>query len=302
MGRERPLTATADMRFGFTNSGAFILAMQNNDGGWGYAGGASWTEPTVYALLAGKVAGSPSENTKRGMLWLAGLQRSDGGWPPRLSVDQSTWVTALAVMILADSAESTLLRRGVEWLLDMTGKEATFLFRLRLKLLGTPTEDAGIKGWPWFPETAAWVTPTALTILALQKVSRAQPRPDLETRIEMGRKYLFARMCRDGGWNHGSTRALGYEAGSYPETTGLALLALHGVQSPDLSRSLATAERHLRTCRSAQGLSWLRLGLLAHGRDCEGVPAEKPPCRTVLDSALCILAEAGAKGRNVFLE
>ena len=73
-------------------------------------------------------------------------------------------------------------------------------------------------------------------------------------------------MCRDGGWNHGSVRALGYESTPYPETTGMALAALRGVRSPEIEPALDVAERFLGECRSADALNWLRIGLMAHGQ------------------------------------
>jgi hypothetical protein len=117
----------------------------------------------------------------------------------------------------------------------------------------------------------------------------------------MGQRFLLSKMCEDGGWNHGSSRALGYEADSYPETTGLALLALHGVQSRKLVKAFAAAERHLRQCQSTEGLSWLLLGLLAHSRPLMEGALASAPTRTVLDASLSILAQAAVKGRNVFL-
>jgi hypothetical protein len=106
-------------------------------------------------------------------------------------------------------------------------------------------------------------------------------------------------MCADGGWNHGSTRALGYEAASYPETTGLALLALRGADSPKLAAALAAAERHLHATRSSNARSWLRLGLMAHGRPASSL-GEEPPWRGILDAALCLLAEQAVDGGGSF--
>ena len=106
-------------------------------------------------------------------------------------------------------------------------------------------------------------------------------------------------MCADGGWNHGSARALGYEGNSYAETTGVALLALAG--APGLDRSVAAAERHWRECRSAEGAAWLKLGLLAQGRRTTGWPAHAAP-RNVRDMALGALAEQAEKGQNAFVD
>ena len=74
-------------------------AMQNGDGGWAYSRGCSWTEPTVFALLA-QSAGTPDrESFQRGVRFLNSIARPDGGWSPQPGVEESTWVTALAVLL-----------------------------------------------------------------------------------------------------------------------------------------------------------------------------------------------------------
>ncbi|MFX0116780.1 MAG: prenyltransferase/squalene oxidase repeat-containing protein [Candidatus Hodarchaeota archaeon] len=255
----------------------------------------------MYALLALATSGANAEAAKLGMKWLSSLQRPDGGWPPSPSVDQSTWVTALVLLLLADPDPSPAVEKAAGWLLKQSGRESAFLRRLRLRLLGVKDDtDTNLKGWPWYPDTAAWVTPTALTILALEKVHRRKPSEILADRIETGRRFLLSRMCADGGWNHGSSRALGYEAGSYPETTGMALLALHALPPHKLDKSFTMAERHLHTCRSAEGLSWLQLGLLAHSR-LGTVPQPPAECRSTMNASLAVLVEAASRGRNVFL-
>ena len=90
--------------------------------------------------------------------------------------------------------------------------------------------------------------------------------------MNSGREFLFGRMCADGGWNHGSNQALGRDGDSYPETTGIALTALRGslqlrtIDRERIERAKAAARRHLATCRTAEGIAWLRMGLAAHGR------------------------------------
>jgi hypothetical protein len=275
-----------------------LVRAQNTEGGWGYLDGGSWTEPTALALLA--LEGEPlAEGVRtRASEHLRALQGADGGWPPRRSVDHSTWVTALAVLALGQRLSSGALAAAVRWLLRETGKELGFLPRLRMRLLGVGVEQSRGEGWPWFPETAAWVMPTALTILALEKVRSRVPAFDVDKRLGSARQYLWSRMCRDGGWNHGSTRALGYDAASYPEATGIALLALRGERSPRLPMALSAAERHLRDCRSSSGRSWLRLGLSAHARPAPGGTGGEPPWRGVMDLALCLLAERAAAGSS----
>ena len=263
--------------------------LQNADGGWGYGLASSWTEPTAYAVMALAAEGSDAA-ARRGGDWLASRQRSDGGWPPQPAVEQSTWVTALAMLVPERCAERIDRGRARRWLLEQTGKESGFVYRLRMKLLGVKLDDSvDVDGWPWFPGAAAWVEPTALSVLALAKEHRRSPAKELGDRIAEGRQFLLRRRCRDGGWNHGSTRALGYESESYPETTGVALLALHGTDSGTMSAALAAGERHLSLVRSAAAASWLVMGLASHGRK---LTAKIEPRNKLNELALASLARS----------
>lgn len=273
-----------------------LLAAQNSDGGWGYRGGSSsWTEPTAYALLA--LGDEPA--AARAREWLARNQRGDGGFAPRPSVEESTWVTALAALAgCVPAAES----RAVEWMLSQSNRDSTFIHRLRQWMRGAQSlSENNTPGWSWYPGTAGWVVPTSLTLLALGKAARRTPGARLRERIAQGRQFLLDRMCEDGGWNHGSTRALGFQSGSYPETTGIALLALHGMEKSRMARSIAKAEDHFRACRSMEGLAWLELGLLAQGVTAPERPAGIP-ARTLMDASLGAIADRARQGRNVFLE
>jgi len=279
-----------------------IQAFQNPDGGWPYQQGSSWTEPTAYALLAQCAGEKAGWDTARAVDWLSGAQRADGGWPPRRSVEQSTWVTALVALLPPAVAGEERHARAVDWLVGQTAMDTTLLFRMReLLLRGKLPEDRAC-GWCWFPGTAAWVTPTCLATLALRKCYWQRPSAALRERIEGAREFLMARRCADGGWNHGSAISLGFNAGSYPETTGQALLALEGSDPAQLQDSFRLGQRMLGECQSAAGAAWLRLGLAAH----EQLPADTPPparvCRTVADAALIYLARVAEQGYNVFLE
>jgi hypothetical protein len=271
-------------------------AIQNGDGGWAYSRGCSWTEPTVFALLA-QFAGTPDrESFQRGAKFLSSIARPDGGWSPQPGVEESTWVTALAVLLPEDAVSEQQRRNAIGWLRARSGRESGWRYRLQQRLVGN--KDEFPEGWPWFPGAAAWVIPTSLGILAFERaLRRSTVEPgELQERIQAGRKFLLAHMCADGGWNHGSNRALGRDGDSYPETTGIALLALNGVAgssqvSAQLGRAKATARKHLASCRTAEGIAWLRMGLAAHGETV--LPASDDPLRrTNMDEALMTLARA----------
>ena len=274
-----------------------LLNKQNGDGGWPYLRGGSWTEPTVYATLALLAAGE-MEAAGRGLGWIRAAQRADGGWPPQLGVDQSTWVTALVSLLPAELLGDAAYRRAVRWLMGTAGEESSFFYRLRQRLLGIPQpRDQESPGWPWVPGAAAWVGPTSIALLALEKANRRDPSPAFAARIQSGRRFLLNRMCQEGGWNHGSARSLGYDLRPYPETTGMALAALRGVSSPKVDRGLDVAHNFLRVCRSADALNWLRLGLLAHGQlpPDYGPPAEVE-CRTLPETSLALLVGSKPPG------
>lgn len=243
-----------------------LLAGQNPDGGWPYARGVSWAEPTVYAVLA-LLRAQQTEAAQRGIAWLRAAQRADGSWPPQPGVDESSWVTALVALIPPGQLGEAPHARAVQWLAATTGEESAMIYRVRRWLLGqAPLSEQGPPGWPWVPGNAAWVAPTAFAILALEKECRREPRPDLERRITAGREFLLSRTCKGGGWNHGGVQPLGYPSTAYPETTGLALAALRGVPGQAIQNSISLAHRFLAECRTADAWNWLRLGLMTQGQ------------------------------------
>jgi Prenyltransferase and squalene oxidase repeat len=267
-----------------------LLNRQNPDGGWPYTRGSSWTEPTVYAMLALLAAGE-REKVAAGVRWIQSASRADGGWAPRQGVEESTWVTSLVALLPSNMLGRQFHQRAIAWLLQTSGQESSFTNRLRAFLRGVQLpKDWKFAGWPWVPETAAWTTPTSLAILALRQAARQGSWPGLAERLEAGKQYLLTHACRDGGWNYGAPEALGYAAQPYPETTGIALTALAGVKSPKVDRAVDMALQFLKDCRSADALNWLHLGLAAHGRwpsDFSPAPLEY---RTTPEIALGMLA------------
>ncbi len=277
-----------------------LIGKQNADGGWPYVRGKSWTEPTIYAVMALLAAGE-DEPAERGLRWIAGMQRPDGGWPPQAAVDQSIWVTALAALLPPERLGARTHARAIRWLVGTIGEESGVLYRMREWLLGlsVPPEER-LAGWPWVPGSAGWVGPTSLAILALEGESRRSGAVGVRERIAGGRQFLLHRMCASGGWNHGGVRPLGYDTNPYPETTGMALAALRGTRSSRIDLSLELAKKYLSQCRSADALNWLRLGLLAHGQLPEGFcPPAEIAYRTVPERSLDILVGAVAGGSRL---
>jgi hypothetical protein len=262
---------------------------QNPDGGWAYRKGCSWTEPTAFVLLAQSAGRVDLQSTEQesfavGVSFLRSMQGKDGGFRPQPEVRESTWVTAVAALLPEDTLGAESYGRAIEWLKGQTGRESGWSYKLQQRLQGNRAEFP--KGWPWFPGAAAWVIPTSLGILAFERALQQRSDSALTERIQAGREYLLSRMCADGGWNHGSNQALGRDGDSYPETTGIALMALQGMK---VDKAKAAARRHLATCTTAEGIAWLRMGLAAHG---EKVRSDwKPVCRTTMDEALTAMAE-----------
>jgi squalene cyclase len=273
---------------------------QNADGGWGFLRGDSATEPTTYALLALSASGrGQTEAAKRGLEWLAASQRKDGGWPPYRVVQQSTWVTALPLLLPKTMPTGFSVRAAQDWILSTQGRESRWYQRILDRLNGAQAETDRVRvGWPFYPDTAAWVAPTAFTILALESASadRATQR-----RCQLGREFLLSRVCSDAGWNHGSHRTLGYDLPSYPETTGLALLALHKDQGRALGLALAKARIKWSSVHSREAHCWLTIGVHAHGQTAFASSANLRPPRSVIEIALTSLANEALHGNNAFL-
>jgi hypothetical protein len=280
---------------------ALVLSKQNSDGGWPYTHGKSWTEPTAYATLALLAAGEQA-SAARGIAWIRSVERSDGGWPPQAGVEESTWVTALVALLPSDLLGSAAYERAIGWLTATAGRETSLPYGIRQWLLGqSRPPDQEHPGWPWVPGAAAWVGPTSLAIIALDKANRNSPSPAVRRRLDEGRQFLLARMCQGGGWNHGSARPLGYDSRPYPETTGMALAALRGAKPENIESAVGTAQRFLAESRSADALNWLQLGLLAHHR----LPREYATpsgvvCRTLSEIALGLLVAGAKEGRSAF--
>jgi hypothetical protein len=57
-----------------------------------------------------------------------------------------------------------------------------------------------------------------------------------------------------------------------------------------IARAKAAARRHLATCRTAEGIAWLRIGMAAQGEPVQVEPLPVP--RTTMDAALTAVSTA----------
>lgn len=280
-----------------------LLKAQNSDGGWGYGNGSSWTEPTAFALLALQARNVTSATLEQGYAWLTRAQRSDGGWPPKPSVAVSTWVTSLAALALSDTEwVAQRLNRAVQWLISQSKPQPGVIERLAYRVRGMPVPIQPSGGSPWFPGTAAWIGPTTMSVLALCEAARKNHDAELISRVREAREYILSRRCRDGGWNHGGSKYRSESATSYPEMTGMALLALDHVPNAELNVSLKQAQALLRSPGSMEALSWLQLGLTRQGASVDASNDRRGlTCRTTRDMSLRLLALAGKTATNKLL-
>ena len=136
-------------------------------------------------------------------------------------------MTAPALLLLRAQGERKLAAVARRWLLYQTGREIGAWARLLRRMgVGTTAEEPE-QAWPWVPDTAAWVAPTALALAALGFAEERAGEPEAQRaaaeRSAAGRRFLLAHAARAGGWNHDSIRVFGVEGEAYPETTGLAL-------------------------------------------------------------------------------
>lgn len=270
-----------------------LRQMQNPDGGWGYfPGKSSWLEPTAYAALA--LHGEPAADHAWSLI--RSWQTPEGGWRPAGDVQIANWTTALAVTVATVRGEfGDPFQNGVAWLLEISGDESRLVKRAIVNVgvaVGVVERDRdfSLKGWPWKPNTSAWVEPTAHTLVALRQAEphvAEKHRKDLRERVRSGEAQLLDVRCSDGGWNYGSRAALGQGLASYPETTALALVGLQ--RHADLWRSLQRATQMISdpvqgAARSPLSCAWLRLALRLHD-----VPTNLPlgsPLRDVVVTAI----------------
>ncbi|GJL51930.1 MAG: hypothetical protein NPIRA01_31570 [Nitrospirales bacterium] len=185
---------------------------------------------------------------------LLDYQMPDGRVVISIDHPDALWPTPLAVMAWQHSkVHHTAWQRAVKFLLQSTGvhweKPAN-------NFIGHDTE---IPGWSWIDQTHSWVTPTALSMLALTVAGYGD-----HSRVTAGATLLLDRQVLTGGWNYGNTSVLGKSLHPFPETTGMALAALAGrVPREAIETSLQYLQDRISTLRTPLSLGWSVLGLKA---------------------------------------
>jgi hypothetical protein len=267
---------------------------QNADGGWPYfAGKQSWLEPTAWAALA--LHGDASAD--RAWKLLRSWQRPDGSFRPSGDAQISSWGTALCVTIACVRGEyDATFNRAVNWLLGSSGTDSGLMRRMWAKTgLFAVDRNPNLKGWPWKPNTSAWVEPTAHSLVALKKAADNFESPELSLRVISGNNELLDVRGADFGWNYGSKAALGVDLPTYPETTALALVGLQG--SPEVSKSIARAKQMASETSSPLARAWLRIALQLHGE--EATPLADRPSPDLMITAIEALSLDHYKFLNV---
>jgi len=234
-----------------------LLSFSLLDGGLPYyRGNNSSAEPTLLATIALSVSGAPAERAKPLLAWTLKLQNPDGsvGIDPGHR-DQGVWLTALAAIVLHHFGLAENAKRALNFLLSLRSVTALKDPRLR--------QDDTLTGWPWVQGTFGWVEPTAWSLIALS-LSGLSRHP----RAEEGARFLLDRQIPSGGWNYGNPALDGKELLPFWDTTGLALVALHGHSDPKrIGASLELMEKNQGKIESLSSLSWAVLCLQGYGRD-----------------------------------
>lgn len=231
-------------------------------GVWGYAQDDAATEPAALVALAA-TAHQQAELASAAANWLEGLQAADGSLGIGPTQPEPCWPTSLAVCAWAACARAArspaahheAVARGVAWLLEARGETAPRNEQV--------AHDATLVGWPWVLGTHSWVEPTALAVLALRATGQGHHPRTLEAV-----RLLVDRLLPDGGCNYGNTYVLGQVLRPHVQPSGIALVALAGLDVDDsrVGRTIDYLTRSLSGDLSPVSLAWGVIGLAAHGR------------------------------------
>ena len=225
-------------------------------GGFAEKPNGSWRpDSTAWAILAMEAAGIRADLIDGGKAALAVSQFHDG----RVCLPEAPnviWPTSLAILAWQEDRQYVEAQnRAVDLLLNISGNH----WNMDPK---APVEhDTSIPGWPWVIGMHSFLEPTAMSLLALERV-----RQDSHQRFQEGIRMLMNRRLPHGGWNYGNTRVYGSDLLPHIDTTGIALTALAGHTSEEsVKNSLQYLRAEAENCRTPLSLGWALFGLGAWG-------------------------------------
>jgi len=279
----------------------FIKAGQNPDGGWGYRpGGASLVEPSAFSALA-LFAGGELDAARRGLAFLKSCQSASGSLGLSPTDRTGGWMAYSALLAFHAFGARDEEARLVDWALSFSDASSRFTPADREAIAKTYRYDASIPGWPWTPDTTAWVEPTSLFIIAL---IRAGVPPE-NARIAAGLRLIVDRRVPSGGWNFGNPFMKSHELPASPLSTSLALACLAAANVPEdhpaVGAGLRFLEDSLAGDASAVSLAWAVMAFRSYRSKDQLVPglsarlgkllrADGSFRRNLFESALAFLA------------
>ncbi len=242
----------------FLQSLELLKSIQLQNGGFPYhPGEEARPDSTAWAIISMSAYEFDSESCDRGRAYLVSQQVNDGRISISPSHPEASWPTPLAILAWQGSSQFREAQEAaVHFLLNFSGHHIPKPTGLYLG------HDPSIIGWPWITDTHSWVLPTALAMIALQKVGLGT-----HPRVTQGQQMLLDRQLEHGGWNYGNTIVFGKELHPLPECTGIALQALSGMTpTREIEKSLNYLLQELPGLRTPISLGWTLLGLGAWGR------------------------------------
>lgn len=250
-----------------------LLTSTYKDGFWSYKEGDSpCIEPTSFCALAmrddARIAGSVIN-------FLTTNQNADGGWSSSPGIGQSDWTTSLALLALrnlsiqtkAEDTTKPAVDKAVTYLFDVRSEFYGFLAQALLYIWKGREGLMYTRGWPWSKGCFHWVEPTSYSLMAL-KIPNVPQRDDMVEVLKRADGFILEHACKDGGWNHGNDRTLGFDQPAYVVTSAEALVALQNHrQDEKIQHALRSLKNSLGYGRSALSLAWVTIARHSYGED-----------------------------------
>lgn len=220
-------------------------------------GGNYRPDSTAWAVLALSAAGAKDDHIEPSRARLTDSQLKDGRVCALPELPDTYWVTPLAILAWQGSqCQLKAQSNAIEFLIHTTG------LHWKRRDDSPVANDPGIQGWSWITNTHSWVEPTAISLIALERVGYGTHK-----RTNEATRMLMDRQLSHGGWNYGNTVVFDQKLRPMPENTGMALNALAGrVAEEKVTRSLDYLEFQIKKLRTPLSLGWSLLGLGAWGK------------------------------------